>query len=155
MDNLSDRQLTDLRCNIQNNLDTVWKHNSFIFYFIPKATPRARYTGFGKHFYVSDAMNNQKLMMDFCKKHLQEFPLITTACRFYCDTYFPTPSTMSKEEKIRAELKLIRNMSKPDWDNIGKTYSDMVQNNIILDDSIIVDGRVSKYYSTKPRMKRI
>lgn len=153
LDNLSDRQLRDMRANIQNNIETKWNHISFIFWFIPKATPRARYTGFGKHFYVSDAMNNQKLMQSFVKDHLSDFPMITTACKFYCDAYFPTPSGMNKEEKVRAELKLIRHMSKPDWDNLGKTYSDMIQNTIIMDDSIIVESQVRKYYSTKPRIE--
>ena len=153
LDNLSDRQLRDMRANIQNNIETKWNHISFIFWFIPKATPRARYTGFGKHFYVSDAMNNQKLMQSFVKDHLSDFPMITTACKFYCDAYFPTPSGMTKEEKVRAELKLIRHMSKPDWDNLGKTYSDMIQNTIIMDDSIIVESQVRKYYSTKPRIE--
>lgn len=153
LDGLNDKQLTDMRTNIQYNVDTEWKYISFIFWFLPKATPRARYTGFGKHFYVSDAMNNQKLMLNYVEEHLKDFPMITTACKFYCDTYFPTPSAMTKEEKVRAELKLIRHMSKPDWDNLGKTYSDMIQNTIIMDDSIIVDSRVSKYYSIKPRIE--
>lgn len=153
LDNLSDRQLRDMRANIQDNIETKWNYISFVFWFLPKATPRARYTGFGKHFYVSDAMNNQKLMQSFVKEHLADFPMITTSCKFYCDAYFPTPSSMTKEEKVRAELKLIRHMSKPDWDNLGKTYSDMIQNTIIMDDSIIVDSKVSKYYSTKPRIE--
>lgn len=153
IDNLNDKQMGTLRTNLEENEKTEWKHISFVFYFIPKATPRARYTGFGKHFYVSDAMNNQKLMQSYVRKHLDDFPMITTACRFYCDTYFPTPSAMTKEEKVRAELKRIRHMSKPDWDNLGKTYSDMIQNTIIMDDSLIVDAMVSKYYSTKPRIE--
>lgn len=153
VDNMNDKQIETFKANLQDNVDTEWKTISFIFYFVPKATPRARYTGFGKHFYVSDAMNNQNLMKSYVKQHLEDFPMITTSCKFYCDTYFPTPSAMTKEEKLRAELKHIRHMSKPDWDNLGKTYSDMIQNTIIMDDSIIVDSQVSKYYSLKPRVE--
>lgn len=153
LDDLNDKQMVTLRENLKDNEETIWKSVSFIFYFVPKATPRARYTGFGGHFYVSDAMNNQRLMQSYVKQHLDDFPMITTACRFYCDTYFPTPSAMTKEEKVRAELKKIRHMSKPDWDNLGKTYSDMIQNTIIMDDSIIVDAQVHKFYSTKPRIE--
>ena len=153
IDGINDRQLENVRKDIENNLNTKWKSISFIFYFIPKATPRARYTGFGKHFYVSDAMNNRKLMEDFVKNELSDFNLITTACKFYCDCYFPTPKTMTKSEQLRAEMKLINNLSKPDWDNLGKTYSDMIQNTIIMDDSLIIDGRVRKYYSSKPRIE--
>lgn len=153
LDGVKDKQLESIRSDIENNLNTQWKTISFIFYFIPKATPRARLSGFGKHFYVADAMNNRKLMEKFVKEELSDFNMITTACKFYCDCYFPIPKTMNKSEKIRAELKLVNNLTKPDWDNLGKTYSDMIQNTIIMDDSLIIDGRVRKYYSSKPRIE--
>lgn len=153
LDGISDKQLEGIRTDIQNNLDTVWYTISFIFYFIPKATPRARLAGFGKHFYVSDAMNNRKLMEKFVKKELEDFDLITTACKFHCDCYFPTPKSMNKSEKLRAEMGLVNNLTKPDWDNLGKTYSDMIQNTIIMDDSLIIEGTVRKFYSCKPRIE--
>ena len=153
LDGINERQLVGIRNDIENNLNTKWKNISFIFYFIPKATPRARLSGFGKHFYVADAMNNRKLMEKFVKQELSEFKVITTACKFYCDCYFPIPKTMNKSEKLRAELKLVNNLTKPDWDNLGKTYSDMIQNTIIMDDSLIIEGCVRKFYSSKPRIE--
>ena len=153
LDGVNDKQLTGIRNDIENNLNTKWKSISFIFYFIPKATPRARLSGFGKHFYVADAMNNRKLMEKYVKQELSDFNVITTACKFYCDCYFPIPKTMNKSEKLRAELKLVNNLTKPDWDNLGKTYSDMIQNTIIMDDSLIIEGRVRKFYSSKPRIE--
>lgn len=153
LDEMNGKSIEKFKNNIQKNLDTKWNVIKFIFYFLPKATPRARFTKFGGHFYVSDAQNNQKLMLDFCKNNLKDFPIITTACKFYCDVYFPTPKGMTNEEKLRAELKYVRHLSKPDWDNIGKTYSDMIQNTIIMDDSLIIEGSVSKYYSIKPRIE--
>lgn len=153
LDGVKDKQLESIRSDIENNLNTQWKTISFIFYFIPKATPRARLSGFGKHFYVADAMNNRKLMEKFVREELSDFNVITTACKFYCDCYFPIPKTMNKSEKLRAELKLVNNLTKPDWDNLGKTYSDMIQNTIIMDDSLIIEGRVRKYYSSKPRIE--
>lgn len=153
LDGINERQLVGIRNDIENNLNTKWKTISFIFYFIPKATPRARLSGFGKHFYVADAMNNRKLMEKFVKQELSDFKVITTACKFYCDCYFPIPKTMNKSEKLRAELKLVNNLTKPDWDNLGKTYSDMIQNTIIMDDSLIIEGSVRKFYSSKPRIE--
>ena len=143
LDGLNNKQLETLRYDIENNLQTKWKSVSFIFYFIPKATPRARFSGFGKHFYVSDAMNNRKLMEKFVKENLSDFELITTACKFHCDCYFPIP------------MKLVNHLSKPDWDNLGKTYSDMIQNTIIMDDSLIIDSTVRKFYSSKPRIELV
>ena len=153
LDDLNDKQLITLREDIEKNKNIEWKQVSFIFYFIPKATPRARFTGFGKHFYVSDAMNNRRLMEDFVKKNMSEFKLITTACKFNCDCYFPIPKSMSKVEKVQAELRMINHLSKPDWDNLGKTYSDMIQNTIIMDDSLIIESNVRKFYSSKPRIE--
>ena len=155
LDRLNNKQLETLRYDIENNLQTKWKSVSFIFYFIPKATPRARFSGFGKHFYVSDAMNNRKLMEKFVKENLSDFELITTACKFHCDCYFPIPKSMSKTEQLRAEMKLVNHLSKPDWDNLGKTYSDMIQNTIIMDDSLIIDSTVRKFYSSKPRIELV
>ena len=155
LDGLNNKQLETLRYDIENNLQTKWKSVSFIFYFIPKATPRARFSGFGKHFYVSDAMNNRKLMEKFVKENLSDFELITTACKFHCDCYFPIPKSMSKTEQLRAEMKLVNHLSKPDWDNLGKTYSDMIQNTIIMDDSLIIESTVRKFYSSKPRIELV
>ena len=59
----------------------------------------------------------------------------------------------SKIETILAELGYIRPISKPDWDNLGKTYSDMLTDVLILDDAHVVDGRCSKYYSLHPRIE--
>jgi Holliday junction resolvase RusA-like endonuclease len=153
LDGITDKQLEGVRNDIEYNLNTRWKSISFIFYFIPKATPRARLSGFGKHFYVSDAMNNRKLMEKFVKSELADFNIITTACKLYCDCYFPIPKSMNKSEKLRAEMKLVNNLTKPDWDNLGKTYSDMIQNTIIMDDSLIIEGVVRKFYSSKPRIE--
>ena len=155
LDGLNNKQLETLRYDIENNLQTKWKSVSFIFYFIPKATPRARFSGFGKHFYVFYAMNNRKLMEKFVKENLSDFELITTACKFHCDCYFPIPKSMSKTEQLRAEMKLVNHLSKPDWDNLGKTYSDMIQNTIIMDDSLIIESTVRKFYSSKPRIELV
>ena len=60
---------------------------------------------------------------------------------------------MKPEEIILAELQHLQNVSKPDWDNVGKTYSDMIQNSLILDDSLITVATTRKLYSIKPRVE--
>jgi Holliday junction resolvase RusA-like endonuclease len=151
---ISDKNLIKVKEKINRYKQCEWYSIDLIINFVPKATPRARTSKFAKHFYVSDASSNSKLMEQFVKNNLQEYPIITTACKFYCKTYFPTPvSQMSKEDILLSELGVIHNMSKPDWDNLGKTYSDMIQKHLILDDSNIIDGRVQKFYSIKPRIE--
>ena len=60
---------------------------------------------------------------------------------------------MSKVEMVLAEMGLIRPISKPDWDNIGKAYCDMIQGFLIYDDSLIIKGMSEKFYSIKPRIE--
>ena len=60
---------------------------------------------------------------------------------------------MNTLDTVLAELGLIKPVTTPDWDNFGKTYSDMVQKYLLLNDSLITDGSVKKRYSLKPRVE--
>lgn len=151
---LTDKNLKNIKKKIKSYKNTKWLSIDLVIHFVPKATPRARTSKFAKHFYVSDASSNSNMMKKFVLENMSEYPLITTACKFYCKTYFPTPiSQMNKEEIILSELEITRHMSRPDWDNLGKTYSDMIQKHLILEDSNIIDGRVQKFYSIRPRIE--
>ena len=127
-----------------------WDEQTFTIFLLPKGTPRPRS---GKHgvFYVKGAKNNRK----YFEKYLinKEVTFINTPTIFKCKTYFPIPSSMTKVEKILAEEGYIRPISKPDWDNLAKTYCDMIQGFTIYDDAIIIHGETEKYYSTKPRIE--
>ena len=79
--------------------------------------------------------------------------LIYTPCDVEYITYFKTPSTFNKTDIFLAESGLIRPITKPDWDNIGKKYSDMYNANVWLDDTLVIDGTVRKYYSVLPRVE--
>ena len=129
-----------------------WKHVSFIIYLIPKATPRPRMSFKTGHFYVLGAKENKTIFQEFYDLH-KELPFITTPCKFSCTSYLPTPTAMSITEKIFAELGFIRPINKPDWDNLGKTYSDMIQGSLLYDDELIVEGVSRKFYSIKPRIE--
>lgn len=52
-----------------------------------------------------------------------------------------------------AELGMIRPLSKPDFDNVEKKYSDMYTGNIWVDDSIVIESNFNKYYSELPRIE--
>lgn len=148
------KNITNIKNTIKKHKKAKWHEINLVIYFVPKATPRARYSGFTKKFYVSDAKNNSDIMKAFVKQNMKEFPLITTPCEFHCTTYSPTPiNAMSKEEIILSELQYINLLAKPDWDNLGKTYSDMIQEHLILDDSNITFASVRKLYSIKPRIE--
>lgn len=79
--------------------------------------------------------------------------LICTPCIVEMNAYVQTPSYYSKEDVILAEIGLERPLSKPDWDNIEKKYSDMFNKNVWLDDTFVVDGSIHKFYSVLPRIE--
>ena len=127
-----------------------WKTQKFVLYWLPKGTPRPR-LGKGNVFYVKNAKKNKERFYKFLKD--SEWELVTTPCVFEVRSYFPIPEAMKKPEKLLSEMGLIRPISTPDWDNIGKTYSDMIQDIVLYNDSLIIDGISRKYYSVKPRVE--
>jgi len=133
--------------------DIKWKHTSFIFYFVPEASPRPRYSGVTRSFYVKGAKGDSTFFEEYMKNVNERPELIKTHCIFNCDTFFPTPPDMNRMDKLLSELRLIRPLSTPDWDNVGKKYCDMVQGHLMLNDSLVIDGRVRKFYSSKPRVE--
>ena len=56
-------------------------------------------------------------------------------------------------EKVLAEMGLIRPITIPDFDNLVKTYTDMMKDTLLYDDSLIIEGTSKKYYSVKPRVE--
>jgi Holliday junction resolvase RusA-like endonuclease len=147
----SQKDIEKLQHGAKKLLKAKWEELNFVIYFLPKSTPRPRS---GKHgFYVKGAADNSKAFKEFIENSEDDFGIITTATKFLVDIYIPTPNQMNKHEKILSELKLIRPVVKPDWDNAGKTYSDMIQKHLLLDDSVIVDGRTRKFYSARPRIE--
>ena len=151
--NITKKDFNKLKKSIYDILSIKQNEINLIFYFIPQATPRPRYSKFSKVFYVKNAMNYNEVFGQFVESCEDIRCKIITPCTFECRTYMPIPDQMNKTEKLLAELSLIPNISKPDWDNLGKTYSDMVQKHLILDDSLIYKGTTEKAYSSKPRIE--
>lgn len=127
-----------------------WIKKQFVFYILPKATPRPR-LGRNGIFYVKGASDNKKFFKNFIKD--EDINIIKTPTKFRCTSYLPTPKSMRSYEKVLAELGLIYPVSKPDWDNLAKAYSDMIQGLLLYDDALIIDGSSRKFYSMKPRIE--
>ena len=127
-----------------------WKSLEYTIYLLPKATPRPR-SGNGI-FYVKGAKDNKKIFEKYFKER-DDLSLIYTPCKFFCNTYYPIPSSMNSVDKIISELGFIRPISKPDWDNVAKAYCDMIQGTLLYDDSLIIEGVSKKFYSIKPRIE--
>ena len=151
---IKDMKLNKFKVPIMKYLNRIlkikWNRLSYTIYLLPKATPRPRMGNRGV-FYVKGAKDNKKFFENFIKD--QDVILITTPVKFYCTSYFPIPKSMKGIEKVAAELGFIRPISKPDWDNVGKAYCDMIQDILIYDDSLVVEGVSKKFYSVKPRIE--
>ena len=130
-------------------LSMKWKEISISLPIVPKSTPRARYSSLNNVFYVKGAAENKKII----KRLIQVSSIVSTMTRFRVDCYFPTPTSVMKGyEILLAEEGLIRPMITKDWDNLGKTYSDMIQEYLLINDNIICDGSSNKYFSIRPHV---
>lgn len=123
----------------------------FILYLVPEPTPRPRTRFNTKRFYVKGAKDNNDLFGEIMKS-MEDMYLITTATKVKVINYLPTPSGMNRYERFFAELGLTKALTTPDWDNLAKAYCDMIQKNLLINDSLIWKGTSVKYYSIKPRI---
>ena len=146
----------DLESLIQkiNKLSSVyWDSVTYIFYMNPKSSPRPKLNTKTFTFYVKDAKNFKQLFDDFKDQHSDMECVISTPCIIETKSYIETPAGMTLQEKMAAELELIHHVNSPDYDNLAKTYTDMVQKTLVSNDSIIFRGVSEKFYSILPRIE--
>lgn len=106
------------------------------------------------HVYSPNAAEDSKYMHRLIDNELIQLNgLISTPVQVCLNVFFHTPSYFNQADTILAEIGLHRHIQKPDWDNIGKKYTDMFNENIWLDDNLVIDGEVHKYYSILPRVE--
>ena len=156
----------------QEMLDTMKFEKEFfiVLYEEPEGSPRPRAKYITKDNIISNAQSNPGFIQiysltgasdrNFMKRLLDEneygelqHHLIYTPCYVTYVTFSKTPSSYNTEETYLAELGLMRPLAKPDFDNIEKKYSDMYNGNIWLDDTLVVEGTIKKYYSILPRVE--
>ena len=148
---LTEKEFLKIQKDNEHVNQIPWNTLRIILPIVPNPSPRPRYSSKTGSFYVMGASENKKLL----KKFIQEkYEIVYTQTYFSVKTFIPTPvSSMSRVEIYRAELQSLIPISNPDWDNLGKTYSDMVQKILITNDNIISKGLVEKFYSVKPRVE--
>lgn len=142
---VNDAKVEELRSQIKN---LTWTDLNFSLPLIPKPASRPRESSDG-HFYVPGAAVHRK----YVQALIEYEGIAFTECKIYIDIYIPIPeSSMTVSEIILAQEGLIRPISGGDWDNFAKTYCDSIQNLLIINDNIIVDGSCSKHYTIKPHV---
>ena len=168
----------ELKISPKDEEEILYKRNYFIsnlFYYdfnvvlneVPEGTPRPRFRitrgNYGSaaanfpnfvRVYSLTGKEDQVFMQRLIGNDLIQLDgLISTACNIDICTFTETPKYFSKSDKVLAEVGIERPLQKPDWDNIEKKYSDMFNSNIWLDDTLVIDGAIHKYYSVLPRIE--
>lgn len=146
-----------------------FKRFFIVLYEIPEGSPRPRFRLVNRknlrnmaianpnfiHVYSPVGAEDNKYMKRLLTKdEFKEFTkLIYTPCIVDYKAFFKTPSSFNSVEKYLAELGVYTPISKPDWDNIGKKYCDMTNENLWVDDRLVIQGTVEKLYSVLPRVE--
>lgn len=146
-----------------------FKRFFIVLYEIPEGSPRPRFRLVNRknlrnmaianpnfiHVYSPVGAEDHKFMKRLLTKdEFKEFnKLIYTPCIVDYKAFFKTPSRFNSVEKYLAELGVYTPISKPDWDNIGKKYCDMTNENLWVDDRLVIQGTVEKLYSVLPRVE--
>lgn len=151
--NFTAKDLEKLFSKIDELKNVKWNERTYVFYMEPTYSARPRRNPNTFTFYVPESYDAQRMFSEFIELHSSLVEVISTPTILETKAYAKTPSSMTREEHIAAELELIRNLNSPDWDNIGKIYCDMVQKALISNDSIIFRGAVEKFYSVLPRVE--
>lgn len=128
-----------------------WKTIEFLIPIVPKGSPRPKYSSKTRRFYVKGAKKTKKIL----EKYFQEYGIICTRTELELIAYQPMPSSMTITETYLAELGYIRPIQKPDFDNLAKSYTDPMEEELILNDILINPAHIHKYFSIKPRIHLI
>lgn len=166
---INDRKAIEIynkRSDMVNSL--YYKEFTVILFEEPEGAKRPRFRLINRYNLVNEAMNNSdfvhvyspdakedsvymKRLIDHDLVELDT--LIYTPCIVEYNIYIKTPSVFNTVDTFLSELGLIRPLVKPDWDNIGKKYSDMYNHNVWIDDTLVISGTVNRFYSILPRVE--
>jgi Holliday junction resolvase RusA-like endonuclease len=137
-----------------NQIKKTSKIKSIEFFIDHEPRPAQRPRSGKYSFYVPDAAKNKKEIQKLIVDQIPEgFVKIQTEVYMDIKCYIPMLEGFSKTDKYLAEKGIIRPTTKPDVDNLEKTYLDALNGYIWCDDGQIVDGRTRKYYSVHPRVE--
>lgn len=121
-------------------------------YEYPMKTDRPRVLRSG-HTFSPNAAANKAYLQKAIKKLWKEIKLIHTPSTIRIDAYLEMPNSIPADEVILYELDILNVETIPDYDNIGKCYTDMLKDVLIVDDDIFYCGTIHKHYSVLPRVE--
>ncbi|MCM1230045.1 MAG: RusA family crossover junction endodeoxyribonuclease [Ruminococcus flavefaciens] len=130
--------------------DREYETIHILMYEYPFKTDRPR--TMNGHTWSPNAAENKSYFDRALKKINQTLKLINTPGEVEIEAYLEMPRNVPPDEVILFETKLLKPVDKPDYDNIGKCYTDMFTWILTVDDDIFWRGEIRKYYSLLPRV---
>lgn len=137
-------------------LDEIVKQREYetitiTMYEYPMSTSRPRSTSTG-HTYSPNAAENHQYFEKAVHSVCNAIKLINTPAEILIEAYIEMPKAVKPDEVILFEAKVLDPSDMPDYDNIGKCYTDILKNVLVIDDDLIHFGAIKKYYSVIPRV---
>lgn len=168
--NISEKRMEEILIKKSNMIYNMEYYEFLIvLYEIPEGLPRPRFRIVNKRNFMDAAIIDSQYVHVYQPSAFEDHTnfirlldtnqlgelhtFIQTPCKIEYNAYFETPSSFSITDKFLAELGLHEYAYTPDWDNIGKKYSDYYNNKIWLDDALVTSGTVNKLYSILPRVE--
>lgn len=128
-----------------------YEHIRIVMYEYPMKTDRPR--TFGGRTFSPNAKDNHDYFEKAVKSVTKSFKLINTPAEIEIDAYLEMPSNVPPDEVLLFEADILNPIKYPDYDNIGKCYTDIQKNVLIIDDDIFYKGVVRKHFSVTPRVE--
>lgn len=129
----------------------------FVIYGLPKGKGRPQFTTINGHTRAitpEATVNYENLVKMEYHAQLGDYSIPPKTMIFaLIDAFLPIPNSISNKKREQMIAGTIRPIIKPDYDNVGKIVCDSLNKIAYYDDSAIVDGRVRKFYSEKPRVE--
>jgi len=119
-------------------------------YEYPMKTDRPR--TMNGHTWSPNASANKSYFDRAIKSVVETIKLVNTPGEIEVEAYLEMPAQVPPDEVILFEAKLLNPVDKPDYDNVGKCYTDVLTDVLVSDDDIFWRGEVRKYYSLLPRV---
>lgn len=120
-------------------------------YEYPMKTDRPR--SINGHTWSPNAAANKSYFDKALKSVVETLKLVNTPGEIEVEAYFEMPAAVPPDEVILFEAKILNPVDKPDYDNVGKCYTDVLTDVLITDDDIFWRGEIRKYYSLLPRVQ--
>lgn len=117
----------------------------------PMGKERVRVTRTGHAYTPERTVNYESRLALAAQQVMNGRPLLEGPLIVIVEAYMPVAVSKPKKWQAAALSGQIRPTKKPDWDNFGKIL-DALNLVVWADDAQIVDGRVTKWFSARPRM---